>query len=95
MMGCRPAAKSKVAEGCGRGQLQAASSSPRCNEVIIELPSETTIVQKREDRGSSAAAGTEEEEEEEELAKERKNCSLCWSSRFELSFSVNESSFSR
>lgn len=93
MMGCRPAAKSKVAEGCGRGQLQAASSSPRCNEVIIELPSETTIVQKREDRGSSAAAGTEEEEEEEELAKERG--SSCWSSRFELSFSANESSFSR
>lgn len=93
MMGCRSAAKSKVAEGCGRGQLQAASSSPRCNEVIIELPSETTIVQKREDRGSSAAAGTEEEEEEEELAKERG--SSCWSSRFVLSFSVNESSFSR
>lgn len=79
MMGCRPAAKSKVVVGCGRGQLEAASWSPRCNEVIIELPSE--IVQKLEDRGSSGTIGTEEEEEEEELAKKGSS----WVSRFEPS----------
>ena len=68
MMGCRPAAKSKVEEGCGRGQLEATSSSPRCTEVI-ELPTETRIVQKREDRGTSGAGGTDDEEEEEELGR--------------------------
>ncbi|OAD52614.1 Eye-specific diacylglycerol kinase [Eufriesea mexicana] len=76
-MGCRAAAKSKVVVGCGRGQLEVASWSRRCNEVIIELPSETTIVQKLEDRGSSGSSGTEEEEEEEELAKGRGS----WTSR--------------
>lgn len=88
MMGCRPAAKSKVVEGCGRGQLEAAFTSPRCNEVIItEPPSETTIVQKREDRGSSGAVGAEEEEEEEEVGKERDCPPSDWARpRFESSF---------
>lgn len=91
MMGCRPAAKSKVVEGCGRGQLEATSSSPRCTEVI-ELPSETTIIQKREDRGSSGACETEEEEEEEELTTERSH----WASRYELSVTGNNvSKYSR
>lgn len=85
MMGCRPAAKSKV-EGCGRGQLEATFASPRCNEVtIIELPTE--IVQKREDRsGPSGAAGAEEEEEEEEVGKERDYSSDWARSRLESSF---------
>ena len=91
MMGCRPAAKSKVVEGCGRGQLEVAIASPRCNEVtIIELPTETTIVQKREDRsGPSGAAEAEEEEEEEEVGKERDYSSDWARSRLALESSFN------
>lgn len=90
-MGCRAAAKSKVVEGCGRWQFVAGSSSPRCSEVITELPSETTVIQKRENRGSSVATSTEEEEEEEELSKGRSQ----WTFKFELSIDGDESTFSR
>lgn len=66
MMGCRSAAKSKVEEGCGRRQLEAAFSSSSCTQVI-EHPAETRVVQKGEDRGPISVGDTEEEDEEEDL----------------------------
>lgn len=87
MMGCRPAAKWKVVEGCGRGQLESASSSPRYLTEVIKPASETTIVQKREDRGSSGSLETDEEEEEEELAGRG---SQKWTSMYDRSIGRDE-----